>query len=173
MRAFHAYGFKISGLVCDGASINLSVIKNTLGISGPFKGDTFDVSFTNPFDRELKCHWIICPSHQLKNMVSALHSSQNGGTKKFVRNNIHFGWHDIKAIKDRDDERYRNGQIRAVRGLLQTYIDRDSWTRLNVKPSKIMQQEEVNVTKYYYIQYFMFCDCCYCYNVRYILYVFL
>ena len=131
--------------MCDGASINLSVIKNTLGITGPFKSDlcnNIDVSFINPFDSSLKCYWIVCPSHQLKNMISALHSSRVGGTKKFIRNGIHFGWHDIRAIKNRDDERFKNRQVRVVRGLLQSYIDRDYWTRLNVKPSKILQQEE-------------------------------
>lgn len=121
MRVMHAYGFKVSCIVCDGASINLTVIKNTLGQSGPFKADISDlhVSIQNPFDSTIKCYWIICPSHQLKNMISALNSSRNGGTKKFVRNNIHFGWHDIVAMKKRDDVRVQNGQIRLVRGLLQ------------------------------------------------------
>jgi hypothetical protein len=46
-------------------------------------------------------------------------------------------------MKKREDNRFANGQMRFIRGLLDSYIERDSWTRLNVKPSKIMQQEEV------------------------------
>lgn len=76
-------------------------------------------------------------------MVSALHSSRLGGTKQFCNKGLTIGWSDIRAMKARDDERSLAGQLRCVRGLLQSFIDRDAWTRLNVKPAKIMQQEEV------------------------------
>jgi hypothetical protein len=89
------------------------------------------------------CHWLICPSHQMKNMISALHSSHQARTKKFERNGIQFGWQDIEDLKAREDARVDTGQIRFVRGLLDSYIVRDAWTKLNVKPSKIFQQDEV------------------------------
>ena len=36
-----------------------------------------------------------------------------------------------------------NGQLTRVPKLKESYIIRDSWTRLNVLPSKVMQQDEV------------------------------
>ena len=79
----------------------------------------------------------------MKNLVSTLHSSRPTSAKYFIRNDIHFGWSDIVAMKVRDDQRFKDGQLRFVQGLLQIYIERDSWTRLNVKPAKILQQEQV------------------------------
>ncbi len=38
--------------------------------------------------------------------------------------------------------------MRCVQGLLESFIQRDSWTRLNVKPSKIMQQDQVLMELY-------------------------
>lgn len=46
-------------------------------------------------------------------------------------------------MKVREDERFNAGQVRFVPGLLASYIERDSWTKLNVKPSKIFQQDAV------------------------------
>ena len=145
-RTLHAYNFRVMRLVCDGDATNLNVLKSTLGVTGAFTNiadSRLDMSFINPFDIKLKCHWIICPAHQLKNMISALHSSRPNGTKHFVRNNVHFGWLDIIAMKAREDERCKNGQLRFIPGLLQSYTERDSWTRLNVKPSKFFQQDQV------------------------------
>ena len=146
MRALHAYDFRIICLACDGASTNMTVLKHTLGITGTFPIDTefrLNVSFDNPFETGMKCHWIICRAHQLKNLVFALHSSRPTGAKYFIRNDIHFGWSDIVVMKVRDDQRFKDGQLRFVQGLLQSYIERDSWIRLNVKPAKILQQEQV------------------------------
>ena len=154
MRALNAYGFHVSCLVCDGASSNMRLIKSTLGISGSLSSEnedsSLDMSFANPFQEGLRCYWIICLSHKLKNMISALNMSRVNGSRDFVHNDIYFGWSDICDLKARDDERVKNGQIRCVRGLLTSYIERDSWTRLNVKPSKIMQQEEVLSELYTY-----------------------
>lgn len=47
---------------------------------------------------------------------------------------------DMKAW---EDERFNAGQVRFIHGLLASYIERDSWTKLNVKPSKIFQQDAV------------------------------
>lgn len=46
------------------------------------------------------------------------------------------------AIEDlfaREVERSRTNCLRRVKDLKENFIHRDSWTRLNVKPAKIMQ----------------------------------
>lgn len=139
-------------LVCDGASTNLNVLKALLGVHGSFgsrvvNGITdyaIEPSFPNPFENGRLCHIVICPSHQMKNQISALHSSRLAGAKNFCRSGVSFGWQQISELKVREDARFARGQSRFVRGLFNSYIERDSWIRLNVKPSKIMQQDEVN-----------------------------
>lgn len=72
MYAFHSYGFKVKATLCDGASVNLCVIKLLTGFgSGAFGvGDA-----TSPDRQEVKCwflnphtnekvYTLICPSHQ-------------------------------------------------------------------------------------------------------------
>ena len=76
----------------------------------------------------------------MKNMISALHSSHPKRAKLFVRSGINFGWKEIEDLKVREDERVSLGQLRSVPGLLSSYIERDSWTTLNVKPSKIFNK---------------------------------
>ncbi len=106
MSSLHSYGFSVTCLVCDGASSNLTVVKAFLGMCGSIgfstSGDKRDysvrASFQNSFEGRL-CHVIICPSHQLKNMVSALHSSRVGGSKSFVNDSISFGWSQIRDLK--------------------------------------------------------------------------
>ncbi len=72
MYAFSAYGFAVLGLVCDGASCNLSFLKRLCGVSGQYGTNLQAVGgvgevpchFTNPFTgREV--YLIICPSHQV------------------------------------------------------------------------------------------------------------
>lgn len=74
-------------------------------------------------------------------MIPALYSSQdNGGTKDFVNSEgIHFGWETVEEVYRMDMKRAKNGQTRKVPKLKYSYIVRDSWTRLNVLPAKIMQ----------------------------------
>ena len=48
-----------------------------------------------------------------------------------------FGWKDIEDMKAHEDAWFAVGQMRFVRGLLNSYIERDAWTKLNIKPSKI------------------------------------
>ena len=43
------------------------------------------------------------------------------------------------AMYDRECARVRNGQTRMVPKLKESFIIRDSWTKLNVSPAKIMQ----------------------------------
>ena len=74
---------------------------------------------------------------QLKNMISALFSS--GKTKLFCNNGIIFGWDTIAKLWTTEEERAECGLMSEVPKLKERYIKRDSWTRLNVAPAKIMQ----------------------------------
>ncbi len=47
-----------------------------------------------------------------------------------------FSWEVIEGLLDRELKR---GQMCRVPGLKENFVYRDSWTRLNVKPAKIMQ----------------------------------
>ena len=77
--------------------------------------------------------------YQLKNMIAALYSSRTGGTKEFKRKGSTFGWFSIESVYRSDLYRAKNGISRRVPGLKYSHIVRDSWTRLNVLPAKIMQ----------------------------------
>ena len=72
-------------------------------------------------------------------MIAALCSSRVEGTKDFQRNGTMFGWSTIESVYRSDLCRAHKGISRRVPGLKYAYIVRDSWTRLNVLPAKIMQ----------------------------------
>ena len=76
---------------------------------------------------------------QLKNMVNALFSSRIGGTKDFEFGGGTFGWSTIHNMYARECSRRANGLARMVPKLKESYVIRDSWTKLNVHPAKIMQ----------------------------------
>ena len=70
-RQFHAFGFKISLLVVDGASTNLTMLKLLVGHQGVFGHDktkkdphVIPTSFTNPFSGD-RVFITICPTHQV------------------------------------------------------------------------------------------------------------
>ena len=69
---------------------------------------------------------------QLKNMINALHSSRENGTKAFHHKGSTFGWIDIYKMWMRECERREKGHARMVLKLRETHIIRDSWTKLNV-----------------------------------------
>ena len=79
LRALECVGFNVIGLVCDGASSNLTVLKKLCGIEGQFdldlsSADPFLVpcSFKNPFSDSLV--WcIVCPSHQISMLCMYIH----------------------------------------------------------------------------------------------------
>ena len=75
----------------------------------------------------------------LKNTIAALYSSRPQGAKDFTRNNHLFGWKTIEKLFAEDLERAENGLSRKVPGLKYAHVYRDNWTRLNVRPAKIMQ----------------------------------
>ena len=73
-------------------------------------------------------------------MVNALFSSKDGGTKQFKRGKgCVFGWKAISDLYKSEVVRVNNNQARMVPRLREAHILRDSWTKLNVLPAKIMQ----------------------------------
>ncbi len=75
-------------------------------------------------------------------MVSALFQSrcsENGGTRQFKIRDCSFGWAVIEDMYGREVARMKSGHCTRVPKLKESHIRRDSWTRLNVLPSKVMQ----------------------------------
>jgi len=72
-------------------------------------------------------------------MIAALYSSRQKGPKKFELGSVQFGWHSIEQVFKEDMSRAEMGLSRKVPGLRYAFVYRDSWTRLNVRPAKIMQ----------------------------------
>ena len=76
---------------------------------------------------------------QLKNMIGALYSSRQTGSKSFMKQETSFGWSVIEDLYVREICRIKKGNPVRVPGLKKSYIVRDVWTKLKVSPSKIMQ----------------------------------
>jgi len=73
-------------------------------------------------------------------MIIALFSSKEGGTRKFkTSTGISFGWQAIADMYERECQRQDNGHTRMIPKLREIHSLRDSWTKLNVTPAKIMQ----------------------------------
>ena len=73
-------------------------------------------------------------------MINALFASQVGGTRNFCdASGIQFGWKAIMDMYSRECQRREKEQTRMIPKLRESYILRDSWTKLNVAPAKIMQ----------------------------------
>lgn len=70
-------------------------------------------------------------------MVNALWSSRSGGTKefRFTPNGRSFGWDAPTEQFFRDFERQKCNECPRVPGLLLEYINRDSWSRMNMEPA--------------------------------------
>ncbi|XP_014672683.1 PREDICTED: uncharacterized protein LOC106813138 [Priapulus caudatus] len=148
MRLFETWDFHTVCIVCDGSGANLTTVKLfTTGLRGPYQRAEVEPWFTNPYNTAYRVHFVICPSHQLKNMVNALFASRQNGTKSFetIRGgrSIGFGWEAIYTMYQREVKRRDTEHARRVPGLQHSYITRDAWTKLNVRPAKIMQQEHV------------------------------
>ena len=143
MIKFHSHGFMTKIIVCDGASSNLKAIKSFMGHVGCFDpAANISPKFLNPLTDELT-YFIICPTHQLKNMIAALYSSRTHGTKDFCKGGINFGWSAIFKLYQDDLDRATQQLNVHVPGMKLSYVVRDPWTRLNVRPAKIMQQTQV------------------------------
>ena len=73
-------------------------------------------------------------------MINALYASQDGGTRSFEDGNgTGFGWKAIVDMFARECQRRDIGHARMVPKLREIHVIRDSWTKLNVFPAKIMQ----------------------------------
>ena len=73
-------------------------------------------------------------------MINQLWASRDTGAKLFrSADGVTFGWKAISDMWGREKQRRENVQIRLVPRLILAYIERDAWTKLNVKPAKIMQ----------------------------------
>ena len=154
MGLMHSCNFLVVGIVCDGASINLSTMKvmcqQRRGVFGSdeTQEDKHKIKawFTSYFTPELKVYCCICPSLQLKHMIDALCQSRDtpGWTKLFqIQQNLpYFGWRKINDMYHKES-RMNTGQIRMVPGLLRSHIERYVWTKLAVFPAKIMQKPGV------------------------------
>ena len=73
MFVLETYGFQVYGLVYDGVSCNLSLLKHLCGTSGQYGTDEDEgvtivpSSFSNPYSGN-SVHLIICPSHQVSQL---------------------------------------------------------------------------------------------------------
>lgn len=78
-------------------------------------------------------------------MINALFSSKSGGTKLFKRGREHctFGWETIIQLYKRDVARAKQQLTRMVPRMKEVHCVRDSWTKLNVSPAKIMQVSDI------------------------------
>jgi len=72
-------------------------------------------------------------------MIAALYSSRASGSKKLTLDGTVFGWETIEKVYSQEMERAERGQSHKVPGLRYAFVYRDNWTRLNVRPAKIMQ----------------------------------
>ena len=72
-------------------------------------------------------------------MISQLYQSRSSGTRNFTCDGVSFGWKALEDLYRRELGRMRANMLVRVPGLKESHIIRDSWTRLNVKPAKIMQ----------------------------------
>ena len=61
------------------------------------------------------------------------------GTNAFDEDGVAFGWEPIEDMLHREVQRRQSNQLPRVPGLKENFVFRDPWTRLNVKPAKIMQ----------------------------------
>ena len=155
LRLLHNFGFKSNAVVCDGAATNMSLIKSMMGVRGSFghkapetaDRHTVPSSICHPFWPKQRLYFIICPSHQLKNMINALNSSRSRntrGTKDFQSSSgTSFGWKCIHDLYEREVSRMKQCVPREVPKLRKNFVLRDAWTKLNVLPAKVMQQDEV------------------------------
>ena len=72
-------------------------------------------------------------------MINALHSSWAGGTKNFTLDGQDFGWQTIVDMFEWECQRVRDGNAQMIPKLREAHIIWDSWIKLNVTPTKIMQ----------------------------------
>ena len=125
------------------------MLKSLMEVRGSFGMNasnchTVPCSISHPYWPNKRLYFIICPSHQLKSMINAFHSSRSGGNKDFQSAcGISFGWQTVLALYDREVSRMKQCVPREVPKLRKNFVIRDPWTKLNVMPAKVMQQDKV------------------------------
>ena len=73
-------------------------------------------------------------------MIAALYlSRKTKSSNHFQHNGVQFGWEALENMLKREVTRISRNQLPRVPGLKESFIYRDPWTRLNVKPAKIIQ----------------------------------
>ncbi len=73
-------------------------------------------------------------------MIAALYlSRKTKSSNQFQHKDVQFGWEALEDMLKRELTRISRNQLPRIPGLKESYIYRDPWTRLNVKPAKIMQ----------------------------------
>ena len=75
-------------------------------------------------------------------MIAALYSSRSDtddSPNKFLHDDECFGWQSIEGMLAREVKRISQNCLPRVPGLKESHVFRDPWTRLNVKPAKIMR----------------------------------
>ena len=144
-----SFGFNTVLVICDGASANLKLLKllcderpAVYSVREGTERYKIKTSILNVYSN-MPIHVMICPSHQLKNMIAALYSSRQNDTKVFLCENTFFGWQVIVDLFQREKARSERNEPRRVPNLLCSYVYRDQWVRSNVKASKVMQQDHV------------------------------
>ena len=81
-------------------------------------------------------------------MIAALYSSRStshDSPNKFALDGENFGWESIEDLLVREVKRISQNHLPRVPGLKESHIFRNPWTRLNVKPAKIMQVQKIEV----------------------------
>ena len=78
-------------------------------------------------------------------MIAALYSSRPNGSKSFTRAESTFGWETIEKVFREEMTKAETGRSRKVPGLKYAFVYRDNWTRLNVRPAKIMQVHNIGM----------------------------
>ena len=73
-------------------------------------------------------------------MIAVLYSSQlDKTTNKFLHDGQLFGWETTEGMLACEIQRIKHKNLPRIPGLNESHMFRDPWTRLNVKPAKIMQ----------------------------------
>eukprot|EP00732_Lithocolla_globosa_P002707 Lithocolla_globosa_v1_NODE_1875_length_2281_cov_5.733603.p1 type:complete len:422 gc:universal NODE_1875_length_2281_cov_5.733603:1579-314(-) len=138
--SFYYAGFDPTLSTCDGGSPNLACIKSIIDVDKSafrqIQGEDLDPVCTDFAGIPgLNHHFMICPPHQLKNMINALESSQSTGKKDFMFDETEsINYKFIYQAYYRDLDRIKAGAIRQIQMLTSDAIQRNqcAWRkRLN------------------------------------------
>jgi hypothetical protein len=155
--ALMEFGFQPNLTILDGSAPNQSFIKQVI-----------DVKFRIDMTQDELLNWIpatrnwlgvkgktmiymICPAHQMKNMVNALHHSQQHGTRAFVFSPAddmsedleQISWSFLEDCWERDNIRQKNNLLRHCPKLTLDAIERPAFAKLNVGLALVPIQGQV------------------------------